>query len=197
MTDPITDPKSSQTPNPWQDKWTDKWLVAYTKPRLELVALQNLELQNFEAYLPRYKKFKNTETGPVPVFEPMFPRYILFRPSKPEQSIETVRSTKGISHVVRFGFEPGVVSSSMVATLKEFETSQNQATLQEMSNFKAGQKVKLKHVALGALEGLVQSVSSKRVAVLLEILGRPTVVQVDHHQVESVSQSLQKPSLQK
>ena len=183
MTDPITDPKSSQTPNPWQDKW----LVAYTKPRLELVALQNLELQNFEAYLPRYKKFKNTEAGPVPVFEPMFPRYILFRPSKPEQSIETVRSTKGISHVVRFGFEPGVVSSSMVATLKEFEASQNQATLQEMSNFKAGQKVKLKHVALGALEGLVQSVSSKRVAVLLEILGRPTVVQVDHHQVESVS----------
>jgi transcriptional antiterminator RfaH len=109
----------------------------------------------------------------------------LFRPSKAEQSIETVRSTKGISHVVRFGFEPGVVSASMAATLKEFETFQNQATLQEMSNFKAGQKVKLKHVALGALDGLVQSVSRKRVAVLLEILGRPTVVQLDHHQVEA------------
>jgi transcriptional antiterminator RfaH len=173
--------KDSDKQNPWQDKW----LVAYTKPRLELVALQNLERQSFEVYLPRYKKFKNTEEGPVPVFEPMFPRYILFRPSKAEQSIEAVRSTKGISHVVRFGFEPGVVSASMVATLKEFETSQNQATLQEMSNFKAGQKVKLKHVALGALEGLVQSVSSKRVAVLLEILGRPTVVQLDHHQVEA------------
>ena len=173
--------KDSDKQNPWQDKW----LVAYTKPRLELVALQNLERQSFEVYLPRYKKFKNTDAGPVPVFEPMFPRYILFRPSKAEQSIEAVRSTKGISHVVRFGFEPGVVSASMVATLKEFETSQNQATLQEMSNFKAGQKVKLKHVALGALEGLVQSVSSKRVAVLLEILGRPTVVQLDHHQVEA------------
>jgi transcriptional antiterminator RfaH len=56
-----------------------------------------------------------------------------------------------------------------------------------MSNLKAGQKVKLKHVALGSLEGLVQSVSSKRVAVLLEILGRPTVVQLDHHQVEATS----------
>jgi len=173
--------KDSDKQNPWQDKW----LVVYTKPRLELVALQNLERQSFEVYLPRYKKFKNTDSGPVPVFEPMFPRYILFRPSKAEQSIETVRSTKGISHVVRFGFEPGVVSASMVATLKEFETSQNQATLQEMRNFKVGQKVKLKHVALGALEGLVQSVSSKRVAVLLEILGRPTVVQLDHHQVEA------------
>jgi transcriptional antiterminator RfaH len=174
--------KDSEQQNPWQDKW----LVAYTKPRLELVALQNLERQNFEAYLPRYKKFKNTEAGPVPIFEPMFPRYILFRPSKAEQSIETVRSTKGISHVVRFGHEPGAVGEDMVAALKEFETSQNQATLQELSNFKAGQKVKLKHVALGALEGLVQSVSSKRVAVLLEILGRPTLVQLDHHQVEAL-----------
>jgi transcriptional antiterminator RfaH len=39
---------------------------------------------------------------------------------------------------------------------------------------------------LGALEGLVQSVSSKRVAVLLEIMGRSTVVQMDHHQLEEV-----------
>jgi transcriptional antiterminator RfaH len=170
---------------PWQDKWSDKWLVAYTKPRLELVAQQNLESQNFETYLPLYKKFKNTETGPVTKFEPMFPRYILFRLSKPEQSIEAVRSTKGVSHLVRFGFEPGVVSANMVATLKEFETSQNQATLQEMSNFKAGQRVRLKHVALGNMEGLVQSASAKRVAVLLEILGRPAVVQLGHHQVEA------------
>lgn len=179
----MTDLTTSQAPNPWQAKW----LVAYTKPRLEHVALQNLERQSFEVYLPRYKKFKNTDKGPVPVFEPMFPRYILFRPSKAEQSLEAVRSTKGISHVVRFGFEPGVVSTSMVDTIKAFESSQNQATLQEISNFKAGQKVKLKHVALGSLEGLVQSVSSKRIAVLLEILGRPTLVQLDHHQVESVS----------
>ena len=166
------------------DPWQDKWLVAYTKPRQEQVALQNLELQSFETYLPRYKKFKNTEAGPVPVFEPMFPRYILFRPSKAEQSIETVRSTKGISHVVRFGHEPGVVSANMVTTIQAFEAEQNQATLDQMTNFKAGQKVKLKHVALGNMEGLVQSVSSKRVAVLLEILGRPMLVQVDHHQVE-------------
>jgi transcriptional antiterminator RfaH len=38
---------------------------------------------------------------------------------------------------------------------------------------------------LGAIEGLVHNVSSKRVAVLLEIFGRPTVVQLDHHQVET------------
>ena len=167
-------------------KETERWLVAYTKPRLEQVALQNLERQHFEAYLPLYKKFKSTETGPVPVLEPMFSRYIFFRPSTPQQSIETVRSTKGISHIVRFGFELGIVSADMVASLREFEVSQNQATLQEMSNFKVGQKVKLKHVALGAFEGLIQSVSKKRVVVLLEILGRETLVQMEHHQIEAV-----------
>ena len=167
-------------------KETERWLVAYTKPRLEQVALQNLERQHFETYLPLYKKFKNTETGPVPVLEPMFPRYIFFRPSTPQQSIETVRSTKGISHIVRFGFELGIVSADMVASLREFEVSQNQATLQEMSNFKVGQKVELKHVALGAFEGLIQSVSKKRVAVLLEIMGRKTLVQMGHHQIEAV-----------
>ena len=160
-------------------------MVAYTKPRQELVALQNLERQNFEVYLPQYKKFKNTASGSVPVFEPMFPRYIFFRPSTPQQSIETVRSTKGISHIVRFGFELGIVSADMVASLREFEVSQNQATLQEMSNFKVGQKVKLKHVALGAFEGLIQSVSKKRVVMLLEILGRETLVQMEHHQIEA------------
>ena len=167
-------------------KETERWLVAYTKPRLEQVALQNLERQHFETYLPLYKKFKNTETGPVPVLEPMFPRYIFFRPSTPQQSIETVRSTKGISHIVRFGFELGIVSADMVASLREFEVSQNQATLQEMSNFKVDQKVKLKHVALGAFEGLIQSVSKKRVAMLLEIMGRETLVQMEHHQIEAV-----------
>jgi transcriptional antiterminator RfaH len=167
-------------------KLNNRWLVAYTKPRMEQVALQNLERQAFEAYVPLYKKFKKTETGSIPVFEPMFPRYIFFRPSKAEQSIESVRSTKGISNVVRFGHEPGVVSADMVAILKSFEAEQNQATPEALSQLKAGQKVKLKHVVLGNMEGLVQTVSSKRVAVLLEILGRPTLVQLEHHQVEMV-----------
>jgi len=169
-------------PNPFQDRW----LVAYTKPRQEQLALQNLERQNFVVYLPRYKKFKNAATGSVPVFGPMFPRYIFFRPSKAAQSIESVRSTIGVSHIVRFGFEPGLVTDDMVAIIQAFEAAQNQASLADISNFRAGQKVKLKHVALGNMEGLVQSVSSKRVAVLLEILGRSTLVQLDHHQLEVI-----------
>jgi transcriptional antiterminator RfaH len=161
-----------------------RWYLAYTKPRQEQIAHVNLEQQAFESYLPLYKKFKKTEQGPVALFEPMFPRYILFRPGKPEQSISVVRSTKGVATIVRFGFEPALLHDDLVQRIRQLEQDRNHATLQELSNIKAGQTVRLKHTALKGIEGLVQNVSSKRVAVLLEILGRPTVVQLEHHQVE-------------
>ncbi len=160
------------------------WYLAYTKPRQEDVALLNLELQGFEVYLPLYKKFRKSEQGPISIFEPMFPRYIFFRPGKPEQSISTVRSTKGITSLVRFGFEPATIAEALLRRIRQLEEDRNQATLLELSNLKAGQTVRLKHSALEGVEGMIQNVSSKRVAVLLEILGRPAVVQLEHHQVE-------------
>ena len=163
---------------------SDRWYLAYTKPRQEQIAQVNLEQQAFQAYMPLYKKFKKTEQGPVALFEPMFPRYILFRPGKAEQSISAVRSTKGIATIVRFGFEPAMLNDELVQRIRQLEQDRQHATLLELSNLKAGQTVRLKHTALGGVEGLIQSVSSKRVAVLLEILGRPTLVQLEHHQVE-------------
>ena len=168
-----------------ENQTLDRWYLAYTKPRQETVAQVNLEQQGFEAYLPLFKKFKKTEQGPVALFEPMFPRYILFRPSRPEQSISVVRSTKGVTTIVRFGFEPALLLGDVVQRIRLMEQMRDQATIEELNQLKVGQKVRLKHTALGAIGGLVHNVSSKRVAVLLEILGRPTVVQVDHHQVEA------------
>ena len=162
------------------------WYLAYTKPRQEEIARVNLDQQGFDSYLPLYKKFKKTEQGPVSVFEPMFPRYIFFRPGKPGQSISTVRSTKGITTIVRFGFEPAVIGEDLLGRIRQLEEDRNHATLLELSKLKAGQTVRLQHTALGDVQGLIQSVSSKRVSVLLEILGRPAVVQLEHHQVDPV-----------
>lgn len=163
----------------------DSWYLAYTKPRQEQVASLNLEFQEFEVYLPLYKKFQKTEQGPVAMFEPMFPRYIFFRPSQPEQSISVVRSTKGINNIVRFGFEPAVLASELLDRIRQLEQQRNQSSLQEINNFQKGQRVVLKNNPLGGIEGIVQNVSSKRVAVLLEILGRPTLVKVAHHHLEA------------
>jgi transcriptional antiterminator RfaH len=161
-----------------------RWYLAYTKPRLEQLALVNLKQQGFEAYLPLYKKITSSKDGIVEGFEPMFPRYILFRPGQPQQSISTVNHTKGVSNIVRFGFEPASLTNDVVVLIRKLETERNQTSSHELSQLKSGQKVLLKHTALKGMEGIIQTISSKRVAVLLEILGRPTLVKVEHHQVQ-------------
>jgi len=164
---------------------TPDWYVAYTKPKSESMAKVNLVQQGFEVYLPLFKKFKKTEQGAVAQFEPMFPRYLFFRCSELQQSLSTVRSTKGVNHLVRFGFEPARLQDAMVALIRDMESSRNEITISQASSFRAGQSVRLKHTALGNVEGLIHSVGTQRIAVLLEILGRPTVVQVEHHQIEA------------
>ena len=163
------------------------WYLAYSKPKQEAVAKFNLDQQAFEVFLPLFKKFKTTSEGPLAFFEPMFPRYIFFRPKTSGQTISVVRSTKGVNNIVRFGFEPATIEGELVSRIRQLEQARNHATIEETSNLKVGQSVVLKHTALGSIQGLVQNVSSKRVAVLLEILGRPTVVKLEHHQVEAFS----------
>lgn len=160
------------------------WYLVYTKPRLESEAQRQLQRQAFEVYLPLYKKLKRTSEGIVAVREPMFPRYLFVRPAGPAQSLSSVRSTRGVSTLVRFGFEPAVVASTLIEAVRTMEREREDAELGALNSLEVGQRVRLAHVAMHDMEGLVQAVSSKRVQVLLEILGRPVSVQLEHHQIQ-------------
>jgi transcriptional antiterminator RfaH len=161
--------------------------LAYTKPRQETIAQLNLQQQSFGVYLPMYKKFKSSDKGSAAIFEPMFPRYILFRPSHSEQSLSTVRNTKGISNIVCFGFEPARLQDDLVQRIRQLEQERDQVPIEDLRQLKSGSTVRLKNTALGDVEGFVHSVSGKRVSVLLKILGQATLVQLGHHQVELTS----------
>lgn len=164
------------------------WYVAYTQPQREQLAQVNLELQGFEAYLCQYKSFKKSPEGLVETWQPMFPRYIFFRPSHVGQSISVVRSTRGISFVLRFGLTPAILKPEELNMLKVLESAQHQADAAQSSPFQPGLKVRLQNCGLSGLEGLVHSVSSKRVTLLIEFLGREKKLQLEHHQVELLDQ---------
>jgi transcriptional antiterminator RfaH len=148
--------------------------------------LLNLQQQGFRAYMPLYKNFKNILSTGYLGFEAMFPRYVIFQPGNAGQSITTARSTRGVVSLVRFGFEPAVVKGDIVQAIRLFEEERNHAGLAEISPLQPGKSVRFKHAALQGLQGLVKSVSSKRVAVLLELLGQDQLVHVDHSQLELV-----------
>jgi transcriptional antiterminator RfaH len=174
--DPISEPQSA-TP----------WYLVYTKPRQEQVAVINLQQQAYEAYLPLYKVVKKTsgekaESGES--HEPMFPRYLFARASQARQSVAGIRSTRGVTTIVRFGYELAVVKPELVAAVRHAESLRNNVFDSAAPPFKQGNKVLISNGPLAGLGGVVQIVSRKRVTLLLEFLGQHQRVQVDAHQLE-------------
>jgi transcriptional antiterminator RfaH len=168
------------------------WHVAYTKARQEEVARVNLERQGFEVYLPLFKTFKKPRKGVgaqsevLVVHEPMFPRYVFFRPKSATQSLGTLRSTRGVASVIMFGTSFAVVPIELLQSIRTAEKARNEAGLDQVCPFQPGSRVRFCDPALSGLEGLVQEVSAKRVVLLLEILGRQKTLKVAFGQIEAV-----------
>ena len=160
------------------------WYVAYTQPQREKLARTNLENQGFEAYLCEVKTFKNSPSGLLEMWEPMFPRYIFFRPGHIAQSFSAARSTRGISHVLRIGVNPAILKAEEFRAIKALESQQNQLDIKQAQPFQAGAKVRLQNCGLNGLEALVYSVSKKRITLLVELLGSEKKLELKHHQLK-------------
>lgn len=169
------------------------WYVAHTKPRQEALALENLQRQAFEVYLPLFKTFKVPRRGraqsagdAMTGSEPMFPRYIFLRPTRAQQSLSSVRSTLGISRLVLFGAQPATIRQELLDDIRQAENLRNHADLSQISPYQPGMAVRLQDPAFSGLQALVQAVSVDRVTLLLEILGRPQTLDVGFSQIMPV-----------
>ena len=140
------------------------WFLAYTRPGQERLAQQNLAFQAYESYLPQFRRIKKTAADTIEVVEPMFPRYVFFRAERAGQSITPVGSTRGISHIVRFGQVPAMVQPDTLGIIRQLEQERNMVGEAPMESLQLGQKVRLLDPAFHGLEGLVKSASSRRVA---------------------------------
>ena len=88
----------------------------HTEVRQEALALTNLNRQGFECYVPMLRIKKLRRHKATLVEEPMFPRYLFIRlkTSGSGQSWSPIRSTLGVSQLVRFGGQPAVVDSKLI-----------------------------------------------------------------------------------
>jgi len=178
------------------------WYVAHTKPRQESLAREQLLRQDFEVYLPLFRVFRkpraaarrapsmaepsaraSAAAAPLTAHEPMFPRYLFLRPTRPTQSLSVVRSTIGVSRLVMFGPQPATLADAVVQAIRAAETARETAALDQISPFEAGMTVQIQDSPLAGIPALVQAVSRDRVTLLLNILGRPQTVQVQYGQI--------------
>ena len=90
------------------------WHVVQSKPRMEQRAKENLENQGFEVFLPMLDIQKVRRGKLQTITEPLFSRYLFLRTTEQMQDLSVVRSSKGVSHLVRFGTVPARVPDAWV-----------------------------------------------------------------------------------
>jgi transcriptional antiterminator RfaH len=166
------------------------WYCARTKPKHEHIAAANLRKNlSLEVFHPRLRIERATQRGVVRIIEPLFPCYIFVR-CVIEDKLNEIKHSNGISSLVHFGHRIPKVADSIIEELQEcFETEEPMMVENRLS---PGDEVT---VADGAFAGMSAFVlrnmpARQRVQVLLDILGRPTPVEVDRVSVVLARNSL-------
>ncbi len=98
-----------------------KWHVIHTKVREEFRALENLKAQGFEVFLPTCQVQKKSQGKIKLTIEPLFNRYLFIRLSDVTSNWFPIRSTKGVSQLLRFGTssDPIVLPDPIIDCLKQ------------------------------------------------------------------------------
>ena len=150
-----------------------RWYLGYTKPRQEERAADNLQRQGFECRMPVIRMQRRQRRDVVWREEAMFPRYLFLRPASGGAPLDRVRSTFGMSGLVRFAGLPATVGDGVVEGLVVLGTGHREAL------FQPGQAVRLLEGPLAGLEAVFERLDGdERAIVLLEFLQRSQRVTV-------------------
>ena len=149
------------------------WYLIHSKPQQEGTALAHLERQGFEAFLPRMRRQVRHAGRWREKVEAMFPRYLFVRLDAAEQDWAPIRSTVGVSRLVRFGAEPARVPEGLVEALRARADEAGIVQVEATADFSPGQRVRVLEGPFAGLEGIIQAKSARdRVDLLLSIVGQ-------------------------
>jgi transcriptional antiterminator RfaH len=163
-----------------ENEGMDCWYAVCCKPRQEAVAEDNLLRQGFRVYLPRIRIRQRRRGLWLDAVEVLFPRYIFIRVDPLRRSTASVRSTRGVLGLVRFGGQPAVVPDAVMDALLQREDAATGLHPDKCPPFQAGEPVKLVEGPLAGMEAVfTQQDGGKRVIVLLELLGKANKVSVN------------------
>ena len=164
------------------------WYVVHTKPRKESLAEVNLQRQDFETYLPWYKRVARQRGTWQEIVEPLFPRYLFLRLDPNQQTVAPIRSTLGVTTLVTFGHRLTPVPDAVVDAIRHNADAKTGLHTAPEQRFRKGE---LLTVTAGPFEGLQcifeTTSGAQRVAVLLDILGKSARVVLNRSQVETTN----------
>src|SRR6187401_365314 len=155
------------------------WFCVHTKPKSEHLAAAAIRMLDgeLETYCPRIRFQRATPRGKVWFTEALFPSYMFAKFDLPTW----MRGVKHANHVigiVGFGGKPAPLDEMVITILKKEMLG---LELREVKHgVKVGDSVEVAEGPMRGLKGIVESLASgeERVRILLEFLGRTSVVEV-------------------
>lgn len=140
-----------------------KWYLLYTKPRQEKLALINLINQSYEVFLPLIKLEKINKGFRGVVEEPLFPRYLFIRLDRfGSQSWAPIRSTYGVSCLVKFGHQFAEVGDELVTCIQKHLN-----TIPITKKFKSGDMVTITQGPFKDIDAVFKTYDGNERAILL------------------------------
>ena len=155
-----------------------EWFCLRSQPKHEHIAAAHLrQLAGVEVFLPRIRFKRATVRGAVWTTEALFPGYLFSRFAWPAE-LRSVQHTRGVSGIVRFGERWPTIAPEIIADLRAALGPEELRVLD--AALVPGDVVRIADGSLRGLLAVVAQVRSgrDRVAVLMEFLGRQTMVEL-------------------
>ena len=155
-----------------------RWYLIHSKPLAETVAQLNLERQGYETYLPRLGHWVRRGNRRKDYVSALFPRYLFLRLNEGYQPLGPVRSSVGVTSVVRFGLSYAAVADEIIRDLRAREED-GLHRLRGRPGLKPGAQVRVTMGPFDGLEGVFErEAGADRVMVLLRLLGQDVRVRI-------------------
>jgi transcriptional antiterminator RfaH len=150
-----------------------RWYVIQCKRREEFRALDHLERQGFCCYLPTLTVKTRRNGRKTDAREPLFPSYLFVKLDDFRDDWHTIRSTRGVMQIVRFGGHPLPVQDGIVEMISQ-RLAGNRLHLPYL---RPGEPVVITKGCFANLEAIfVANDGADRVMLLMDILSREQTV---------------------
>ena len=155
------------------------WCAVYTKPQREEFAEVNLHLRGVQTFFPKLLLPKSAKRKKHIVA--LFPNYLFVCIDVISVEYASVIWCPGVKRMVTFNATPAIVEESIIAFL--MGQAGAAGVISARCNVTVGQQVAINGGPFDGLVGIIQEPPNARgrVKILLELLNRPTKVEVPVH----------------
>ena len=94
-----------------------QWFVVYTQPRAESRALQHLENQGFECFLPKFERLRRHARRTEVVLAPLFPRYLFTAFDRATTRWRSINGSRGVVALLTNDADPIPIRCKIVEAL--------------------------------------------------------------------------------